>query len=388
LEDNKVDKLYLKATWRKHYPELSFPDFLNKSGLMEFLERNEATLETPDSFKHIQNEDFKSQLKDNWEAQFNKTGVSFDQWLPTINSPIQIIETVEQVPLKEEAEMQHGKIPSSSSEDDLQSQQPTERMFEAYKFLGLAPINDQKFLNDLFSRWTSEQSEVSFPQFVYNCRNEKAALSNELNTLFKNMDLHSKQDSEETESDDGSVPPYSSANFEDVLKKTDNKWNGYLARMMIRLPARENIISNQTLMATANYINPIRDGLLASITEDDFLTKRRFVEFHIPRYVHIPVEIQDKLDFHGDKGHCAFYCVWRRLYQARHEAQVILAHNPEQFYHPDEMAKVSPWIRYLVDSNRMKSFPFDDLDIIQMYKAIMNSRGRRLHNLDNRQLFD
>ncbi len=82
LEDNKVDKLYLKATWRKHYPELSFPDFLNKSGLMDFLERNEATLETPDSFKHIQNEDFKAQLKENWEAQFNKTGVHLTNGCP------------------------------------------------------------------------------------------------------------------------------------------------------------------------------------------------------------------------------------------------------------------------------------------------------------------
>jgi hypothetical protein len=53
---------------------------------MEFLEQNEATLETPESFHAIKNKDFKLQLKENWEAQFNKTGVFFDQWLPTINS--------------------------------------------------------------------------------------------------------------------------------------------------------------------------------------------------------------------------------------------------------------------------------------------------------------
>jgi hypothetical protein len=252
----------------------------------------------------------------------------------------------------------------------------------------LAPTKDQKALNELFGRWTAEQSEVSFPQFAYNCRNEKAALSNELNTLFTNMDIHSEHDSEKTESDDDSIPPYSSANFEDVLHKTEDDWHGYLARISIRLPQGENIISNQTLMATANYISPIRDGLLASIILEDFLPKGRFVEFHIPRYVHIPIEIQDKLEFHGDKGHCAFYCVWRRLYQARMETQEILSHNSDQFYSPDEMAKVSPWIKFLLDSDRVKSFSFDDLDIIQMYEAIMNSRGRRLHNLDNRQLFD
>jgi hypothetical protein len=70
------------------------------------------------------------------------------------------------------------------------------------------------------------------------------------------------------------------------------------------------------------------------------------------------------------------------------ETQEILSHNSDQFYSPDEMAKVSPWIKFLLDSDRVKSFSFDDLDIIQMYEAIMNSRGRRLHNLDNRQLFD
>jgi hypothetical protein len=104
--------------------------------------------------------------------------------------------------------------------DNTQSTQPTERMFEAYKFLGLVPTKDQKALNELFGRWTAEQSEVSFPQFAYNCRNEKAALSNELNTLFTNMDIHSEHDSEETESEDDSIPPYSSDNFEDVLHKT------------------------------------------------------------------------------------------------------------------------------------------------------------------------
>ena len=49
-------------------------------------------------------------------------------------------------------------------------------------------------------------------------------------------------ESEETEQDDGSIPPYSSANFEDVLHKTEDEWNGYLARMIIRLPQGENIM--------------------------------------------------------------------------------------------------------------------------------------------------
>jgi hypothetical protein len=52
------------------------------------------------------------------------------------------------------------------------------------------------------------------------------------------------------------------------------------------------------------------------------------------------------------------------------------------------MAKVSPWFRFLLDYARVKSFPFDDLDIIQMYEAIMNSKGCLLLNLENRQLFD
>jgi hypothetical protein len=121
---------------------------------------------------------------------------------------------------------------------------------------------------------------------------------------------------------------------------------------------------------------------------ENFLPKGCFVEFHIPRNIHITIQIQDKLKFHGNKGHCAFYCIWRCLYQARQEAQEILVLNPEQFYSPDKMAKVSPWIRFLLDFDRVKSFPFDDLDIIQMYEAIMNSRGRRLHNLNNQQLFD
>jgi hypothetical protein len=196
---------------------------------MEFLEKNEATLETPESFNAIKNEDFKLQLKENWEAQFNKTRVSFDQWLPTINSPFQIVETEEQVSLKEDAEVQHGKIPSSSAEDKTHMAQPTDCMFEAYTFLGLAPTKDQKVLNDLFGRWTSENTEILFLQYAYNCRNGKNVLSDELNSLFKNMDIHSDNDSKETESDDGSIPPYSSANFEDVLHKTDDEWNGYLA---------------------------------------------------------------------------------------------------------------------------------------------------------------
>jgi hypothetical protein len=336
LKDQKVDKLYIKATWHQHYLEFLFQDFLNKSGLLEFLEKNEATLETPESFNAIKNEDFKVKLKESWETQFNKTGVSFNQWLPTINSLIQIVETVEQIPLKEDAEVQHGQIPSSSSEDKTQSAQPTDRMLEAYKSLGLAPTEDQKILNNLLSQWNMEQTDVSIPQFAYNCRNKKAVLSDELNSLFKNMDIHSDNESEETELDDHSgqitipfIPPYSSANLEDVLHKTEDEWNGYLARMIILLPQGENIISNQTLMATANYIDPIRDGLLASITAKDFLPKGRFLEFHIPRYIHIPTEIQDKLQFHGYKGHCAFYCVWRCLYQARHPAQEILVHNTE-----------------------------------------------------------
>jgi hypothetical protein len=82
-------------------------------------------------------------------------------------------------------------------------------------------------LNDLLGHWNSENTEISFPQYVYNCRNGKNVLSNELNSLFKIMDIHSDHESEDTESDNSFIPPFLSANFEDVLHKMDNEWNGY-----------------------------------------------------------------------------------------------------------------------------------------------------------------
>jgi hypothetical protein len=113
----------------------------------------------------------------------------------------------------------------------------------------------------------------------------------------------------------------------------------------------------------------------------------RFCHIFIPNYVYVPPEVLQEYGLDIDLRSVEFSVVWRRLYRARTLACTTVTDTIDL---SDVMAQLRhdvPWIQILRSNNVQKTFPFDDLDVLQ-YATAAQRGFRELHSLTNRQIYD
>ena len=107
--------------------------------------------------------------------------------------------------------------------------------------------------------------------------------------------------------------------------------------------------------------------MLLSIKAAEFLPAGRFSHLHIPKYVYVPAEIAAVINVKQERIHSHHVIVWRHLYVANREAQAFIEADPATWLQrAEEMKDSCPWISMLMDRTIVKSFDFEELNMVQM----------------------
>ena len=421
-----VDILYLKVHWRKYSPTWTFAEWMKEYGIHEWMEVNYLEAALPNSFTSIQNEDVQKEMRRNWEKEFRTKEIQFETWYealssktPTVPQPgttktgiatstpvsppmdfyfmdgyDQVLNNPQQPPpltsiansiLAKPAEKQEEQHQTTSS-SSLDSASAMDRVFNAHVFMGQVPTEERPKFQQLFNIWLGERREEEFIDFTNRIAADEIEQTStdevSLSAHFQNMAL-------ETDSSSGSQTSYKDSGMENLEQKNEEQWKNFQHRMLIRSPHNKNEENHQAVVAEGNWKEPIKCEMLNSIRPEDFLPNGRFSELFIPRYNYIPPDITTELKFDGERAHAQYYVLWRRLYSCRQQAQEIVSNDWEQYQalaQPAETA--SPWIHILLNNEIVKSFPFDELDMIQMAEAIKKSKGKQVHVMKARQVYD
>ena len=447
-EEGNVDELYMKAHWRKLAPEMKFMSWLREYDIQTFLEKNMIVMKSPLLFTNIFNEGYRNQLRSNWEQMFRQTGIQFEKWLPTVvnmprskkqsssassssssgvneeytsttnspspdekedrsKTPIEIDNRPDS-PDQEEEEVEEEIILSKPEEKSENQPKPAfdqqlvmEETLKAFKLLTDVKEQDKVEMHENFKIWSGQAINSSFQEFLDQQRAEKKrkedeekssgefSLASQLRRLAINAESNPASYDDSGPSSASSSITYNDSGLEDIINKTPEEWSNFHKRMFLMLPHTSNEELTQSVLIEANMKEPINQEMLQSIRKEDFLTGGRFAFIHIPKYVYIPPEIAQALNFTYVRLHNHYCIVWRRLLCARMEALAIVENDINTWLTPAyQIMEDCPWVKMLWDTSVTKTFPFDYIDILQMAEAYKSVEGSKLHIVKNRQVYD
>ena len=127
------------------------------------------------------------------------------------------------------------------------------------------------------------------------------------------------------------------------------------------------------------------------ITAHDFLRTGRFNHIHLPIYPYVPPYIIDSLGISTPLTSATTLDIWSQCHNKRREASKAIftagMRSPDQTHTPEWMPKNIPWITLLQDISTTKTFPFDDLDIIQYQNAWLK-HGPNADRLNQQEIYD
>ena len=441
-ETGFVDELYLMALWKKFSPDIAFQLWMEMHQINKFLVEHELHTRTPDCFAQIESSAFKEQLRYDWEKDFVKADIQFLPWYQkTVGRPRSPINNnFLTIPPPSHSGQSQGyfsrpaessgpspdtsRSSSSASEGQYHlhpkqwpiemSTKPSappaipvqhegnvnrpelmEEKLKAYKTIIGAAANEQPALQEMFTNWTKELCPLSFQDFVAKRKMDQLqpptsmelSLSDRLRRMVINPEAN-PDSYQSLQSSSGSEVEYVESGLTDLSTKTVEEWDYFNRRMCLRLPTTVSDEITQSIMIEGNMREGVGLDIVSSITCHDFLPGGRFAHIFIPNYVYIPPEISAIVNFTYERLHNHYFIIWRRLYAARWEAQKFLRSNYKQHLENVPEAATCPWIQLLLNQDVVKTFPFEDIDIIQMAEAVKSIPGQKVHILRNRQFYD
>ena len=442
LDDGYVDELYMKATQRKYELEADFDEWMNKYEVTEFLSNNNLRMKVPDCYVSIPSGQHKQHIRSDWESAFQSSGIQFQPWWEShIKRFSKVEEKLVGKPKEESLNKNSSSDPpassssvdsasSSSSNSETESESSDQyddegpnygfsrenplsvaemarrrdenfiTSYQAFQYIQAQPAEEKPELETFYKAWSDAELRMDFKRFVAKKREEQKAkkltqnessgefsLAAQLRRMVINPGTNPDSYSSLTTSA-GSEVDYVDSGLTDLSQFTPEQWKRFNMRMCIRLPPKVSDEITQSIMVEGNMREAIGIEVIQAINANDFLPGGKFASLPIPNYIYIPPEITTELNFGHERLHNHYFILWRRLFCARMEARAIVEKDVEKYLDPIKAETKCPWVSFLLDNQVTKSFPFDEIDIIQMHEATKNFGGQRVHTLRNRQVYD
>ena len=380
--EDKVDKIQLNFDYQRtiEQHQLSFTDWMNKTGINKLMSRGDWQLDEPEVLKELTQAGHRDFYLQTWMTDYQDIGLNFDAWYRyvgrTLKPPTQ-------------KSFKQGTYPDITGMPPLQDHTQHYDKVQRRTVCNLQsppedpPKKEESNTKSTPFSWVKEvEQQIPLPQEqkVENedshYTTEPAIMSNEGKFLTKDQrrEFYIKQDED--------MRKTIKEEMEDKAKEhklLPEQYKAAVRTLAVKLPP----MNRTTWQLEAIKANTILDQRVEVpwVEPCHFLPKGKLAHIHIPKYVHIPKGVFKKVNIYLEKHTTSYIAFWRHLREAQKEANRMIQQEHLKSTHKTDYRK-------MLKNQTAKTITTTKMDIAQHKYAHLEAERIGWKNMTQTDIYD